>query len=75
MHLVVSAFTGGIGYINCELLPPFLRIDEICQPPHEPVADAAHVRRSGYGFAHLRLLKGPQRAPLPTRAAGAAPSR
>lgn len=44
VHLVVSAFAGGIGYINCQLLPPFLRVDEICQLPHQPIAEAADIR-------------------------------
>lgn len=58
MHLAVSAFTGRVGYIHRKFLPPFLRVDELCQPPHEPVAQAADERGIRHGFAHPLLLVG-----------------
>lgn len=58
VHLAVSAFTGRVGYIHRKFLPPFLRVDELRQPPHEPVAQAADVRGIRHGLAHPPLLLG-----------------
>lgn len=58
VHLAVSAFTGRVGYIHRKFLPPFLRVDELRQPPHEPVAQAADVRGIRHGLAHPPFLLG-----------------
>lgn len=74
MRLAVSAFTGRVGYIHRKFLPPLLRVDELCQPPHEAVAQAADVRGIPHGLAHPSLLLG-HRFPLCGSSGTARPAR